>query len=147
MRGYFPVFCPLKIELKESNGFRFFRRSVHVLAIVLLVISNYSFSMSLIFFLAVALSLVIDRFQPINHQINSLQWSLETPPIQLTTYTGAEVSLREVDNLVVFSWIVLISIRPEPGIDDQWMILLPDMMDSEDWRRLQVMSRWSNIFS
>lgn len=139
------MFNPLIIKLNRSTCYYRIIASVHLLAILGLLSTGFP-----VFTLVILLGLVLVswfmqcRF-PINAQIESLRLAEEGSRVQLGIKEGRWIDVARPSALFFTPFMILIAIRPRAPIHRQWLVILPDMVSRESWRRLQVFVRWSRL--
>jgi hypothetical protein len=140
------LFSPLKIELKPSKRWYTFVISAHLVALlsVLFLTPLEPFVRSLL-----AISLLLSGYSffrfPINQGVSAFIWNADQRLFATQSVEGNQTQHEMPKSLLVFPFLVCLKLRASAPIASQWLILLPDMMSKDEWRRLQVLSRWSEL--
>ena len=82
---------------------------------------------------------------PINQGVKALIWNPDAEIFATQWGDGVQTLHAMPDTLRCFPFLICIKLKASAPIANQWLILLPDMMSKEEWRRLQVLSRWSEL--
>lgn len=140
------MFAPLKLKLKRSSYWSSFVVGVHTLAIVSVAL----FTPLEIFTRAVLVTFTLVSFWglmtfPINQGVKALIWNPDAEVFATQGSDGRQTDHAMPDTLLCFPFLICIKLKASAPIANQWLILLPDMMSKEEWRRLQVLSRWSEL--
>lgn len=140
------MFSPLKIELKPSRRWYAFVVAVHLVALVsaLLLTPIEPFVRSIL-----AISLLLSGYSffrfPINQGVSAFIWNADQRLFATQSVEGSQTQHEMPKSLLVLPFLVCIKLKASAPIASQWLILLPDMMSKDQWRRLQVLSRWSEL--
>jgi len=82
---------------------------------------------------------------PINQGVKALIWNPDAEIFATQGGDGVQTLHAMPDTLLCFPFLICIKLKASAPVANQWLILLPDMMSKEEWRRLQVLSRWSEL--
>lgn len=140
------MFSPLKIELKPSKRWYTFVISAHLVALLSLLFLTplEPFVRSLL-----AISLLLSGYSffrfPINQDVSAFIWNADQRLFATQSIEGNQTQHEMPKSLLVFPFLVCLKLKANAPIASQWLILLPDMMSKDEWRRLQVLSRWSEL--
>ena len=139
------MFSLVKVSLVDSKFYTLVSVLVFCVAGLALIASSVEPFAKLVLVVFLLLSAYLRMVFPLNQNIAGLAWSTHTNELLLILSSGAEVRTAPPEAIFVLPWMLGIKIYPESGIPAQWMILLPDMMSSNDWRKLSVISRWQSF--
>lgn len=140
------MFAPLRVQLKPSKRWFGFVIGVHLIALVCLLFLTPldPFVRALIAFLLVLSGYSFFRF-PINQGVTTIIWNADQRLFATQGVEGVQTQHEMPKSLLVFPFLVCLKLKASAPIASQWVILLPDMMSKDEWRRLQVLSRWSEL--
>ena len=140
------MFAPLKVQLKPSKRWYSFVISAHLVALLSLLFLTplEPFVRSLL-----AISLLLSGYSffrfPINQGVSAFIWNADQRLFATQSVEGNQTQHEMPKSLLVFPFLVCLKLKASAPIASQWLILLPDMMSKDEWRRLQVLSRWSEL--
>ena len=111
----------------------------------ILLISAFELFIICVLSLALLLSYLHSCLFPINQRIAGIGASVEDGRFWLVSEAGHKVHVSTVNALFRTRLFILIAAEPDAPLAKQWLLILPDMVSPDDWRRLQVMTRWANL--
>ncbi len=140
------MFAPLRVQLKPSKRWFVFVIGVHLVSMLCLLFLTPldPFVRALLAFFLVLSGYSFFRF-PINQGVTTLIWNADQRLFATRGTDGVQTQHEMPKSLLVFPFLVCLKLKARAPIASQWLILLPDMMNKDEWRRLQVLSRWSEL--
>ena len=140
------MFAPLRVQLKPSKRWYGFVIGGHLVALLCLLFLTplEPFVRALLALLLVLSGYSFFRF-PINQGVTTFIWNADQRRFATQGVEGVQTQHEMPKSLLVFPFIVCLKLEASAPIASQWLILLPDMMSKDEWRRLQVLSRWSEL--
>lgn len=139
------MFNLVKVSLVDSRFYTLASVLVFFVAFLALLVSNVETFAKLVLVVLLLLSVYLRRAFPLNQNVAGIVWSTHTNELLLILRSGVEVRTAPPEAIFVLPWLLAIKVYPESGIPAQWMILLPDMMSKNAWRKLNVLSRWQSL--
>ncbi len=136
------MFSPLNVKLKSSRYYPLAVFLIYLLAGLAVLAFEVSPFVKLVLLATLLLALAVSRCLTVNQGISGFLWSAQTGEFSVYRKAGVKVRVPALGAIFRLRWLVLIRLVPEQGVAAQWLVLLPDMMSAEEWRRLQVLSRW-----
>lgn len=139
------MFSLVKVSLVDSKFYTVASVLVFCVAFLTLLVSSIEPFAKLVLVVLLLLSVYLRRAFPLNQNVAGIVWSTHTNELLLILRSGAEVRTAPPEAIFVLPLLLAIKVCPESGIPAQWMILLPDMMSRNAWRKLNVISRWQSL--
>ena len=139
------MFNPLKIELKESGYWWGLVFSTHAVAGICVLNLPLRQFVAVVLLVSLLLSLVSFFKFPINSGVSAFVWNQDQPLFATIDDQGKIVQHAMPNKLLRLPFLVCIYVDATAPVASQWLILLPDMMSNSNWRKLQVMTRWSEL--
>ena len=126
---------PLLLEPGPSRSLRAWLVVIHVVAIILLPSLSLPAGAGLILLLLILFSLwhTIRRHPD---SVSAVLWS-ETRSCRLSLASGQDVEARLMPQVFILPWLVIMRFKSDRKRLHQ-LVLLPDMLESEVFRRLRV---------
>lgn len=140
------MFVPLKIELRRSRFWWAFVVVIHLCGLgSVALLAPLGYFVQLVLILTLLISFASFYRFPINQGINVILWNTDTQIFATQNSEGIQTVHTTPQTLLVFPFLVCIKLEARAPIANQWLILLPDMMSRDEWRRLMVLARWSEL--
>ncbi|HSG02878.1 MAG TPA: protein YgfX [Marinobacterium sp.] len=139
------MFNPLKIVIKRSSFWYLWLVGVHALAMLSLFLTPLPTFTKVILLVGLCLSYWSFFKFPINKGIAGLIWNQDRSLFATVNEAGLQTFHEMPRRLLRLPFLVCIYVNAKAPVPNQWIILLPDMMSKAEWRRLQVMARWSEL--
>jgi hypothetical protein len=140
------LFAPLKLQLKDSSYWINFVFGVHSVAIAsVAMFTPLEVFVRVVLVTVTLVSLWALVALPINQGVKALIWNPDAEIFATQGGDGVQTLHAMPDTLLCFPFLICIKLKARAPVANQWLILLPDMMSKEEWRRLQVLSRWSEL--
>ena len=139
------MFNPLKIELKRSTLWYHGLSAIHLLAVFSLLLTPLSVFTQVVLAIGLLLSFISFFKFPINSGVSAFVWNQDQPLFATIDDQGKMVQHAMPNKLLRLPFLVCIYVDATAPVASQWLILLPDMMSKSNWRKLQVMTRWSEL--
>jgi len=131
---------PLRLELGRSRRLGRYLTLLHVAALVMLPFMQVPGRPTLLVALVVLLSYLRYRrlYWPGDNPdaVRALVWG-PADRVQLTLGSGHRVSAALLPHVFIQPWLVILHLSQQHG-RKRHLIVLPDMLDAEDFRRLRV---------
>lgn len=139
------MFNPLRIEIKPSKFWQLWLLCSHLLAAFSLLLAPMPLFTQLILLFGLGLSYWSFFKFPINKGVSGFIWNQDQSLFATVDTKGIQTSHAMPQRLLRLPFLVCLHVEANAPIPKQWLILFPDMMSKDDWRRLQVMARWSEL--
>lgn len=139
------MFNPLRIEIKHSKFWQGWLVVGHLLAVFSLFLTPLPLFTQSILLLGLAISYWSFFKFPINKGVKGFIWNQDKSLFATVDDSGVQTSHEMPQRLLRLPFLVCLHVNAKAPVASQWLILLPDMMSKDDWRRLQVMARWSEL--
>ena len=132
---------PLRLELKPSSSLYWLLTAIHLGALALLPATSLPvwLVMSLSAFVVASYARQVSRFAWLRSSASvvSLYWP-EGEQWRLGCRNGDETWALLLSDSFVKPWLTILLFRPDSGGRVQNVVILPDMLDPENFRRLRV---------
>jgi len=139
------MFNPLKVELSRSKLWYRWLSLVHLVAVACIFFTPLPLFTQGVLSVGLVLSFISFFKFPINQGVSGFVWNQDAPLFATLDEHGKLTQHVPPKKLLRLPFLVCIHVEAAAPVATQWLILLPDMMSQSDWRKLQVMARWSEL--
>lgn len=139
------MFNPLKIQLRPPNCWSRFICAVHAVALLSTLFLPFDGFVKTVLCSTVILSLVSFGRFPINQSVTTILWNEDSQRFATLDKKGVQTEHHYPDQLLRLPFLICIKLRARAPVADQWLIVTTDMVTPQEWRRLQVLARWSEL--
>nr|WP_067289492.1 protein YgfX [Marinobacterium profundum] len=132
------MFSPLEVTLKPSRRLWWLQLSSHLALVVLLVISVLPFYLILCLIGVAGLNLWLSYRQR-RGAIRALRWDADLHTVAIYEAGQGWVSADALESVLAWRWLLIL--RIQAGGRRRRLVLLPDSMTRDAFRRLSVVAK------
>ncbi|WP_425515613.1 protein YgfX [Marinobacterium ramblicola] len=146
-RSYSNAFSPLELRFEPSYRLPALVVGAHILALAAIFYSDLPKFTLTICTALVALSATHSLKGFIkpgrDDTVVGLSWYPDRKQLALVLLSGAQLQVDELRQKLVIPGVIVLSLVPEGRLLPIWLMLTPDQMSAEEWRRLAIVIKWA----
>lgn len=139
------MFSPLKVELATSLCLKWILITCHLFTVICLMTSDFELVTRLILSLLTVVHFLVLYLFPYNQGVKTIIWNADIPLFITLDDSKRSSSHPQPVGMLVLPFILCIKIIAVAPVANQWLVLLPDMMSKDQWRKLKVLARLSEL--
>ena len=139
------MFSPLKVELATSFRLKWILITFHLFTIICLMTSDFELITRVTLSLMTLVNFLVLYLFPYNQGVKTIIWNADIPLFITLDELKRSSSHPQPVGMLVLPFMLCIKINAVTPVANQWLVLLPDMMSKDQWRKLKVLARLSEL--
>lgn len=139
------MFSPVRIELRSSPSLKWGLVSLHLFTLVWIYQRDFELITLVVCSLIIILNYLYLKRLPVNQGVKTILWNADVPLFITIDNSNRSITHPHPQGILVLPFMLCLKLKAVAPVPNQWLVLMPDMMSVDQWRRVNVLARMSEL--